>query len=386
MARKIKFALEMANGVKVRSNLEELREHFDLEKAVGYFLSGKLAEWLEDRYYDVEAEKIQAIDKDAPDLNKKLCAALGVEYDEKQNVNVEQIERINEKRAILRQKTDDESIIAHAGQTAFTQEDLAELLDMDEPIIYLCGDSFTIPVRVENKKYIGILGTPKIKISVQSEAELAAKGIVCENLLFPWTKETPVKETYEDFAPLYVEPKKMKENVEPKALTPPVEQEELPEEDTTIDELREIYSSSFYGNTDTWEVAYSSDKLNDAKKKIALRLICKNRYKESDLVHIKVSSDLSGGWALTRDSICFGGRLGNLIVKYQDIDGDDGEPIYETSKFKSTFSFDEIFTYSIRTRQGVYELCSGVEREGVEILDGDHSNLNTYLGVASKMF
>ena len=46
MAKKIKFALELANGVKVRSGLEELREHFDMEKIAGYFLLGKLAEWL----------------------------------------------------------------------------------------------------------------------------------------------------------------------------------------------------------------------------------------------------------------------------------------------------------------------------------------------------
>ena len=31
MARKIKFALEMKDGAKVRNSLEELRENFDLE-------------------------------------------------------------------------------------------------------------------------------------------------------------------------------------------------------------------------------------------------------------------------------------------------------------------------------------------------------------------
>ena len=37
MAKKIKFALEMADGVKVRSGLEELREHFDMESSFEYF-------------------------------------------------------------------------------------------------------------------------------------------------------------------------------------------------------------------------------------------------------------------------------------------------------------------------------------------------------------
>ena len=37
----IKFPLEMRNGVQVR-NITELRENFDAEKVVGYFLEGKL--------------------------------------------------------------------------------------------------------------------------------------------------------------------------------------------------------------------------------------------------------------------------------------------------------------------------------------------------------
>ena len=53
MAKKIKFALEMKDGAKVRT-LEELQEHFDLKTIIGYFLDGKLQKWLEDRYYDGE--------------------------------------------------------------------------------------------------------------------------------------------------------------------------------------------------------------------------------------------------------------------------------------------------------------------------------------------
>ena len=54
MARKIKFALEMKDKEPVRT-LEDLRAHFDINKAVAYFLDGKLMTWLEDRYYEVEA-------------------------------------------------------------------------------------------------------------------------------------------------------------------------------------------------------------------------------------------------------------------------------------------------------------------------------------------
>jgi len=189
VARKIKFALEMAGGVKVRSNLEELRENFDLDKAVGHFLSGKLVEWLEDRYYEDEAEKISVLDKDSPDFRQKLCDALGVEYDGGENLDVEFLARLNEKKNYLRQKTDDKSIVENADKTALNQEDLSDLLDMEEPTIYLCGENFNIPIRVENKKYIGILGTPKISIKANSQGELDEKNISFENCILPFAVE-----------------------------------------------------------------------------------------------------------------------------------------------------------------------------------------------------
>ena len=79
MARKVKFSLEMADGTKVRNSLEELREHFDIDSIARHFVSGKLQEWLSDRYYDNEAEEIGALSKDETDLNMKLCQILGVE-------------------------------------------------------------------------------------------------------------------------------------------------------------------------------------------------------------------------------------------------------------------------------------------------------------------
>ena len=101
MARKIKCALEMADGAKVRGSIEELREHFDLEKAVGYFLSGKLVEWLEDRFYEDEAEAVEAIDKDAPDLRERLCEALDVPYEGDSELDVAALERLNEKQTVV---------------------------------------------------------------------------------------------------------------------------------------------------------------------------------------------------------------------------------------------------------------------------------------------
>jgi hypothetical protein len=186
MAKKIKFALEMADGVKVRSGLEELREHFDMEKIAGHFLSGKLLEWLEDRYYDDEAAKIAELDKDAPNLNAQLCAIIGVDASKYDAFDVEALERLNEKKRLLKERTSDSKIIDNAMLTAFTQEDLADLLDLESPVIYLCGEKFNIPIRVEHKKYVGILGTPKIEIRAASNDDLKEKDILFENVILPW--------------------------------------------------------------------------------------------------------------------------------------------------------------------------------------------------------
>ena len=188
MARKVKFALEMADGTKVRNSLEELREHFDMESIISYYLSGKLLEWLEDRYYDDEAAKIEGLDKDSPNLNAQLCAIIGVDASDFDALDVEALERLNEKKVYLRQKTNDESIIENAMNTALTQQDLADLLDLESPVIYLCGEKFNIPIRMEHKKYIGVLGTPKVEIRANSIDDLSKRDIIFENVILPWEK------------------------------------------------------------------------------------------------------------------------------------------------------------------------------------------------------
>ena len=83
MARKIKFALEMADGTFV-SVLEDLQSHIknndDVKKLVEYFLDGRLEKWLLDRYYDEEANALQSVDKDDPDFTFKFCKAISLDY------------------------------------------------------------------------------------------------------------------------------------------------------------------------------------------------------------------------------------------------------------------------------------------------------------------
>ena len=257
------FALEM-NGIEIKT-LEDLRENFNLEKAVEYFKSGELVDWLEDRFYDDEAEKIENISPDDKNLSQKICAALGVDCDD----DVEFIQRVREKKNILSEKTDDENIIDNAATTALNQDDLANLLHMDYSTIFLCGENFTVPIRVENKKYIGVLSTPKIKIRANSDAELAEKNISFENCKLPWQKASP------------------------------------------IEELRAL-AQKIFGNYGDW-----TRQFDKSEKSMILKML--GGYNESQIVYLKVEDDFSAGFALTIDSFCTAGELGNFVIKYNNI-------------------------------------------------------------------
>ena len=174
----------MADGAKVRTNIEELREHFDIHSVLGYFVSGKLQEWLADRYYDEEAEKIGELNKDDKELNNKLCSILGVEYMETDKADMETLHRINEKKAILRQVTSDTNIIDNAEWVAFDQEELADLLDEDATTIYLYGDKFNIPVRRKNMTYIGV-NNPQISINAKEYKDIESNDIKFVNVTLP---------------------------------------------------------------------------------------------------------------------------------------------------------------------------------------------------------
>lgn len=78
MAKKIKLPLDMGNDVKVRT-IEELKENYNAEKVVSYFLDGQLLTWLEERFYEEEAGKIKKISKDSPNISAEIAEAFGIE-------------------------------------------------------------------------------------------------------------------------------------------------------------------------------------------------------------------------------------------------------------------------------------------------------------------
>ncbi len=324
MARKVKFALEMADGTKVRSNLEELREHFDIESIASYYLSGKLLEWLEDRYYDDEAAKIEELDKDSPNLNAQLCAIIGVDASKYDALDLEAVERLNEKKTILRQKTSDSTIIDNAMITALNQEDLADLLDLESPVIYLCGEKFNIPIRVEHKKYIGILSKPKIEIRATSMSDLEKRDILFDNVELPWDKSAPPNNS---------------SNIVPNT-TLSLDNQIIDEEFEMLKALYEnIFGTVKYGldtfRLDKWMFVDDTNTVNsnsdlfinsksdniELQKKISLKIVCNNKYRDNEIIHAHMNSNCSHGWMLTKDSFCIGGGdLEKVNIKYKDIE------------------------------------------------------------------
>lgn len=86
----VKFPLEMKNGIMAR-NMSEVRENFDIEKIVSYFLEGKLLTWLEARYYEEEAEAVSVLTKNDTQLVKKLHQIFGIEFVEEKEIDTEEI-------------------------------------------------------------------------------------------------------------------------------------------------------------------------------------------------------------------------------------------------------------------------------------------------------
>lgn len=147
----------MANGKQVRS-LQELRDNWDLEKVLGYYLNGRLAKWLNDRYYAEEAEKIQQLGglEDTKDLLLKLCAVFEVQCQDSELINIDDIEKRNRKLEKLRLYTADDAILKNLDKVAFDQDELKKLLQAGEKQIYLFQSEFTIIGTGLNIDFIGL--------------------------------------------------------------------------------------------------------------------------------------------------------------------------------------------------------------------------------------
>ena len=191
MAKTIKFPLKLKDDFPAR-NLDELKQHFELEKLVNYFFDGKLLKWLEARDYNNEAESVKMLHKDEVDLHFKLCQIFNVDFDEtNSSIDVKFVEKRNKKLAILRQYTSDDNILSNVDNIAFNQEELDALVKTNTHDIFLCGSSFVIPLEVNDKKYIGI-GKVEAVINSNVFVDFDSKNVTFENILFDPTYDNIV--------------------------------------------------------------------------------------------------------------------------------------------------------------------------------------------------
>lgn len=189
----IKKPLEMKNGVQVR-NITDLKENFDIEKIISYFLNGKLMTWLQDRYYEEEEEAVSKLSSNDSELAKKLCEIFGVEYETENQIDVEKLTRRNERLTKLKQFTDDSEIIKNIDFVAFNQEELADLYDNDAQKIYLCEGEFCIPKSKNHIDYI-IVGYPKVKRISEDERKILGDEKKCTDQA-SYLKSKPNREDY----------------------------------------------------------------------------------------------------------------------------------------------------------------------------------------------
>ena len=184
MRKKIKLPLEMADGVKVRT-LDELKDNWSLEKVVENYLNGRLVTWLNDRYYTELAEQVSALAEvqDNTALQKELCRIFDVDFEDEEDIDVDAVNERNRKLDILRQHTADDTVLKNVDIVAFDQEELGDILDSGENVIYLFNNTFSIPLSVKNKKYIGI-GKAECLIHSKDVVDFTKLGIEFENVVF----------------------------------------------------------------------------------------------------------------------------------------------------------------------------------------------------------
>lgn len=176
MAKKVRFPLEMEDGAEVRS-VEELREHFSLEKVLAYIADGKMVSWLRDRYEDDLAETIEALNSSDPLLSKKVCEIFNVSCETQTEIDVEILAERSRKLTLLKEFTADSEILAHVDDVAVTQDDLYDLLDEGKTEIYLCGEQFAIPLAKQGIRYIGV-NQPIVVVRSSEPVDWQKKEIV----------------------------------------------------------------------------------------------------------------------------------------------------------------------------------------------------------------
>ncbi|MCR5701147.1 MAG: hypothetical protein K6G76_03260 [Lachnospiraceae bacterium] len=182
-----KATLKMKNHTI--NSLQELRDNFDPETILKKHSNGKLAKWLNQNYYENEAFAVSNIDPDSDTCLQDLCNALGVEYSLLLYFSNEEKALIPEKEKLLSTITTDTKILQQPYLVATSQAELASLLDKNANLIYLCNNTFSIPISVPNKTYIGV-GNDVVIENPFTKVQYERAGIIIKNINLP-EKEDP---------------------------------------------------------------------------------------------------------------------------------------------------------------------------------------------------
>lgn len=129
-----------------------------------YLTDGKLETWLRDRYEDGLADAITELDREDKELSRKICEIFEVEYEPQEEADLEKIAERKRKLELLKDYTEDEQYVKVIDRIAFEQDELYDLLDNGETVIYLCGGKFSVPLGKEGIRYVGI-NNPVVVIS-----------------------------------------------------------------------------------------------------------------------------------------------------------------------------------------------------------------------------
>ena len=182
MAKKIRFPLEMENGIEVR-NMEELRDNFSISKVICYLQEGKLVTWLRDRYANDIADLIEELELQDERLAEKVSEIFDIPYDEASEKELEKAAERVKRIKKLNEYTDDRQYEKFIDNVAFDQDELYDLLDEEENTVYLCGERFSIPLSKPGIAYIGI-NQPVVVIDSKVEVDWAERKITVENVVF----------------------------------------------------------------------------------------------------------------------------------------------------------------------------------------------------------
>ena len=184
MAKRIKFPLEMKDGNKVRT-IEEFRTYFDSEKAVMYFLNGKLQGWLEDRHYNHYYEEVCRIDPKKGNILQTICEVLEIESGVivNESIDLKKIQNNNKKIEKIRQYVDDKKILDRLDSIAMNQKELDRLIENSCSEVYLFEKDFIIPGTISNITVVGI-NNPTIDIDSDVVIDFASRGVVFSGVVF----------------------------------------------------------------------------------------------------------------------------------------------------------------------------------------------------------